>query len=334
MKLVDLTDFCKSGWRQPATNQSDGSGPERSGLEANITAAPDFTTSRPSRPPQVAPVHQMISLSGFCGTNGPTVLLFVCVWQESSSQPYPPHPAQSPVTVRTLLYLCQIISEEVQLCVLTCQWNETEAKFSLFQVDLVQIYFIESTELSQLTVNWSWISPVAAPCTPSIRTRRASWTSMRVTSSSSLTKSTPTGTKARSAANQDCFPSAMWTCWCLCRYHDDASHVPGVWVWWKLVCFLIICNFLAPYLHFFTNRELWSRATGKVGHKFWSHVTLKILPAAELRLAQWIRHFQMIVRFPFNVFISISAQTFYIIVHFNSHCRPALPTSTGMYNFL
>ena len=57
---------CETGWRLPATNQSAGSDPGRSGSEVNTTAAPGFTTSRQSqlqRPqvPRVSPVWDVFS---------------------------------------------------------------------------------------------------------------------------------------------------------------------------------------------------------------------------------------------------------------------------------
>lgn len=75
--------------------------------------------------------------------------------------------------------------------------------------------------VTQLTVSWSWISPVAERCTPSTRTTRASWASTRATPSSSPVRLTPTGSRGSSGADRGSFPSPTWMCWFLCRYRDD-----------------------------------------------------------------------------------------------------------------
>lgn len=163
------------------------------------------------------------------------------------------------------------------------------------------IYFI------QVTASWCWISPVAGRCTPSTRTRRASWTSVRATSSPSPDRWTPTGTRARCAANLGCSPSATWTCWCLCRCHDNICNSPSL----DTAIYVQFLNnmqlFGSRFAHF---RELISRrrvcVTGREGHI--SHRMFNVMiPASELRLTLENTPFlDKRVRFPLRIFNLIS----------------------------
>lgn len=104
----------------------------------------------------------------------------------------------------------------------------------------------------QQTVSWSWISPVAGQCTPFTPTRRASWTSARETSSSSPSRSMSTGTRAAWGASLGSSQFAMWMCWCLCHYHDNAG----------------VIQTLLPWVHQLFLKQVC--VPGKYGHQLWS----------------------------------------------------------------
>lgn len=172
------------------------------------------------------------------------------------------------------------------------------------------IYFI------QVTASWCWISPVAGQCTPSTRTRRASWTSARATSSPSPDRWTPTGTRARCAANLGCSPSATWTCWCLCRCHDNTFNTPSLDTAVYVQFFNNMQLFGSGFAHF---RELISRrrvcVTGREGHI--SHCMLSVtIPASELRLALENTPFlDKHVCFPLRIFNLISDTKPFSLLH-------------------